>query len=255
MSFDSDVTRLVGTYHKTGTVLMQNLFRQLARAQGLGFRHLNNAKLDLPGPQVEASVGDSGNGFCFDYHCNFDGFTDSDRFRGVRVIRDPRMLIVSAARYHLDSKEAWLHRPRKALAGKTYQQYLNELPDFRSQMRFEMGILVPGHGTAASIIRAMLAWADHPLAPCFHTVGLEDLMQDRGLDHYFRLFRHLGLTEVTLVQALHLALSNSMFTGKAVTNGHARGKVGETWEPYYDSDLLAEYQVCFGDAHTRLGYL
>src|ERR1700749_2106032 len=115
----------IGTFHKTGTILMEGIWDRGASQLGL--------KLFKPRVDFWRNRGP----LTADFDVLFDGASrflrHGKRFRaawrGVVCIRDPRDLIVSAGLYHLNAPERWLHRPSERFGGKTYQEALRALPD------------------------------------------------------------------------------------------------------------------------------
>lgn len=85
---------IVGTHHKTGTVLMQNIFSELAKRQELRFH--NCSRHGAPTDTTKADI-------LFDWHSKFPGLplhALSD-VKGIHIIRDPRLVVISAALYHV----------------------------------------------------------------------------------------------------------------------------------------------------------
>jgi hypothetical protein len=227
---------LVGTHHKTGTVLMRRVFERVAKLFRL--RWMNAS--DRPIPHDEWDV-------AFDRHSQFKGLNPALAVRGVHVVRDPRMVVVSAAFYHQRSDEKWLHEPRPDFSGKTYQQAINSLATDRERFVFEMDQV------AGQEIRAMHAWVNRRLNWCLD-VKLEDLMVDEGLDTYFRMFRHLGFKGSQLVRCLAVAHEESVFNPRHQRSRHVRSRKPEDWRDYYDDELIALFRSKFGDVGERLGY-
>jgi len=227
---------VIGTHHKTGTVLMASIFRKLSNQLGMSFHNCLRDPSLPPDWQV-----------AFDPHSRFEGIALGDHLRGVHLIRDPRMVVVSAALYHRRSTEKWLHVPRPAFGGQTYQQAIDALPTDRDRFLFEMD------HKSGQVIREMLGWVDRALPWCID-VKLESLMAEEGLDTYFRMFRHLGFSGAELLRALSVAYGQSVFNAEARRTEHVRSARVEHWSEYYDADLLAAFTSRFGDACARLGY-
>ncbi len=241
----SDVqTLLVGTYHKSGTVLMKKVFARLAARTNSNFVNLRKPT-DAKKNWQETGV----KNIIFDYKCEFADIHNTKPCRGVRVVRDPRMIIISGTRYHLNSKEIWLHQSQEELNGLTYQQHLNSLASFEEQVIFEM------ENKSREIISNMLTFNERSIADQFMTVKLEHLMQDESLEVYFAMFRHLGLSGKELVIGLEAALVNSVFTTTGTKNNkHMRGSASETWKDHFTPKISRHYERLFGDAHHQLGY-
>jgi hypothetical protein len=227
---------LIGTHHKTGTVLMLTIFTRLSEKIGLKFYNCSREKVDGSDWDI-----------LYDSHSHFPGFVPHEAVKGVHVIRDPRMVVVSSALYHMKSSEKWLHVPRKAFSGRTYQQQILSLPSNRDRFIFEMT------HTAGTVIKGMEAWTTKGWSWSLD-VKLEELMVDIGMDHYFRIFRHLGFDGESLIHALRIAFDASVFGGRKSGSGHIRSARPEHWSEYYDDELSAIFVEKFGNVAERLGY-
>ena len=86
---------LVGTHHKTGTVWMQKIFRDLAVRLGMEYRARKAAS---PSNRAE----NAGSIF-FSDDSVFSEDALAGRFSGLHLIRDPRDIIISGAYYHMSS--------------------------------------------------------------------------------------------------------------------------------------------------------
>ncbi len=91
---------LVGTFHKSGTVLMQSIWAQACRSMGIAIWMMNrHSKPPNPNWQV-----------AFHYDSEFGDLPLQHLHRGLIVIRDPRDLLISGMHYHRKSQELWLHQ-------------------------------------------------------------------------------------------------------------------------------------------------
>jgi hypothetical protein len=225
---------LVGTHHKTGTVWMRSLFTAVAEACNQGF---------YAGSQ---SAFPAGAGVFFQSHSAFDLPTFPYPYRGLHLIRDPRDVVISAARYHLTAKERWLDRPPRWLGGRTYRQELLALPSLDARIRFEMT------GVGGRIIRAMMAWnyADTN----FLTIKYEDLIRDTDLVLFRRIFSFLGYAEAQLEHLCAIAWEKSLFSGRVERPDHIRSGKPAQWREVFSRDLSREFHARFGSALIGLGY-
>lgn len=235
---------LVGTHHKVGTVLMQDIFRALAKATGLRF--LNCASERLPSNLDSIDI-------LFDWHSKFAGLSlgSLTQSQGIHLIRDPRMVVVSAAYYHQRSAEAWLHTPLKRFNGLTYQQKILSLSGDSARFQFEMDE-TEFTESAGRTLEDMRDWVTRSYKWCIN-IKLEDLMTDEGLDHYHALFRHLGLKGKFLIEALSAAYANSVFNPE-YRSSHLRSRSVEDWRTYYNADLATYFKARFGTIVEDLGY-
>src|SRR5690349_8119257 len=107
---------LVGTHHKTGTVWMGSLFRQLAERLNRAY-FIGNPKDVSEDVDIFQHVN---SGFNLPFMARLE--EGSRAWRGIHIIRDPRDVIVSGCFYHQKSAEKWLHLPLEKFEGRTYQE-------------------------------------------------------------------------------------------------------------------------------------
>jgi hypothetical protein len=131
---------LIGTYHKSLTVFMGRMFRAFGAATGKSFSRGRSSEVDYAADIIQ------------DYYCAFDWNYVRAEHIGLRVIRDPRDLVVSAASYHCVADEAWLLKPREDFNGLSYQEYIKSLPNEEERLIFEID------RSASYNIRRMLDW-------------------------------------------------------------------------------------------------
>jgi hypothetical protein len=231
----------IGTFHKTGTILLGDIFERIAGRLGLTFF---KPKMDFWRKRGRVAL---------DFDILFDGATRFPRHkrvfrdgaRAVVSIRDPRDLVVSAALYHLGSKERWVTTPTEHFGGKTYQEALRALPDDAARFVFEME-----HHCAKTIERMLkIDRNDKRIL----VTGLDRLMTDRGLDEFRKLFTHLGFGGEALETCLAVAHDCSVFSGK-VESGHVRHTAPGFWRDHFTPALSTEFERRFPGAAEALGY-
>lgn len=228
-----DYKILVGTHHKTGTVWMASIFKQLCNELGLvyygGLEENIPATFDV----------------WFEDHSRFGEHMMNDGWRGLHIIRDPRDVIVSACFYHQKSSEPQLHVPKKEFRGMTYQEKLCSFPTVDDQLLFSM------ENSAGSTVRDIVSW-DYRQSN-FLNVKYEDLMTDVDLLLFHRIFTFLGFPGEAIPCALQSAYDNSLFSGK-VSTGHIRSGKSQQWRSYFKPVHKSRFQELFGDALVKLGY-
>ncbi len=227
---------LIGTFHKTGTTLFNNILRQLEKTAGLIVWNPDRG----PKPEAQWDV-------CFNWHSNF-GAIDvwPENHPTTIVVRDPRDVVISSAYYHMKSTEGWLHVERPEFDGMTYQQKINSLVDMKSRFLFEM------EHTAKDNIRAMLNRKSDPAFRDALFVRLEDLVDDVELKFFSQIFSHLSFSGSGLTAALDAAHRMSLFSGH--TNKHVRDPKPAQWLSQFDDELHHAFTDRFGNAAERLGY-
>ena len=146
------VAVLVGTHHKTGTVLLQQLMMDLIKLHPNGSTHKpgwSSCPLAAvpppsppspppPPPPFSAAAAWQPAGalprllppavhvVCFDEHVK----SVPAGWRGlpfVHAVRDPLEVCVSSYLYNSAAKEGWLHLPQQALGGASWQQHLRNM--------------------------------------------------------------------------------------------------------------------------------
>lgn len=235
----STMKLLIATHHKTGTVLMKRVFTEIASLMGSTPCLASRGRL----PPADWQL-------LLDMHSTVLASlpTACEDIRALHVIRDPRMVVVSSALYHMHSKERWLHVPRPDLDGRTYQEHLISLPDNISRFRYELD-----HGAAGLALRDLdiISRLDQPWRL---DVKLEALMEDHDLALYKTIFRHLELPESIMSQALEIALGHSVFNSSFSDNRHVRARQPEDWRTHLPMDFALDLERRFPGLACRLGY-
>lgn len=227
---------LIGTYHKTGTVWMQRVFLNLAKALETGFQgsHLGHDPID-PAP-----------GFYLDDHSQFpQSLLDTD-YGGFRMVRDPRDVVISGAHYHVKSHESWLHSPRDDKDGKSYQQAINACETQVEKYLFEM------KNVALHTCQQMLA--DYERLPDFTTVRYETWMTDTAMSDFEATMRGLGFSGLELQQAKDTFFQFSLFGERKHVDQHTRSGKVQQWRNIYTRQMGEAFLEHYGDALITLGY-
>jgi hypothetical protein len=227
---------LIGTFHKTGSVLMVRIWRDGCKKLGLRFWPI------YPDRREEPPAWD----VCFEDHSRFAPPLLTHPHRGLLVIRDPRDIIISGMHYHRRSEEEWLHRPRPSFGGLTYQQKINSLPTEEARLLFEMRHV--GGRTLAEIEAARAAF------PHFRVERFEDLVTDVDLKAYRALFTWAGFAGTALETLLQVAHDHSLFSGKVDNPGHIRSGRPEQWREGFSQRVMQMFVEAHGDLPERWGY-
>ena len=224
---------LVGTHHKTGTVWLHTIFRDIC-----AFHSLKYLKNELDCHIHEYDI-------LFDGHSNFQFELLKEPHKGIHLIRDPRDIIVSATFYHQKSKEKWLHLPRQEFDGMTYQEKINSFSSFDDKMLFEMD------NSAGKNIKDIKDWNYNN--PNFIEVKYEDLIKDRNLKLFHKIFEFLGFKGKAIPSSLAIAYNNSLFSGK-VDGKHVRSGKGKQYQKYFKNIHKKRFNELFGNILIDLGY-
>ena len=115
---------LIGTHHKTGTVLLRHILREVCPL--LQWRcSVDDVPTTCRSPEQAQTAGLQ---LCFQQHAIRLKVQDSPvPYRFVHIIRDPLEVVLSGYQYHLKTTERWAVRPDKRYKNKSYRGYLNSL--------------------------------------------------------------------------------------------------------------------------------
>lgn len=248
-----DVTVFVGTHHKTGTMWMFNIFQAFAERAGIPFLNFSEHCRGL------AITGERCDQLLFGYGLAFDGIVLADHSEGFRtaasllprermrmfhVVRDPRDIAISAADYHVGSKEPWLHVPATEFGGMTYQERIASYETLDDRVLFEIE-----HSSAATIheIRSLIG------APGIEVFKYEDFMREPQT--FQTLFDYCGF-HPDFRQLFERAVNEHSFFGdaKAETSNHASDGRVEQWREKLNPTTRHAVEQAFGDVIERLGY-
>lgn len=230
---------LIATHHKVGTVLMKSIFSQIAEDFDLSFCSFARNR-DIK----RANESD----ILFDHSSLFRGLS-LDAFpmkRGMHIVRDPRMIVVSSAYYHQTAREPWLHVSLPEFSGMTYQEKIRSLTSDTDKFIFEM------QNSSGRTLRNLRSFMSLPHPWCLD-VKLEVLMTDTQLTTYEQIFNFLGFSGSDLYQCLTIAYRKSVFHPDFKSR-HARTRKPETSGIYFTQAVEDVFQEKFGDLPALLGY-
>ena len=254
---------LVFTYHKSGTVLFEQVMGRIAAGFGLQVRTLYGRVAALDDATDITIIAHS-----------LLALSLPPNFRGVRIIRDPRDIWVSGYLYHRRCNEGWcvnvdtipresigypqvpfsmLHLPEwrkldflQYLAGRSYQQNLLER-DAASGLAFELG------GYTGVTLDAMRTWQPHP---DILDVKLETLAADYDAT-IMRMFSHLGLDAAQRDAAVALAGIEDvarMDDATIESRGHIVSRRLSKWQEMLTTEQVLAFERLHGDLIAALGY-
>lgn len=243
----------VGTHHKTGTVWMRRVWRQIGEALSIPFLPLHN-------PAKWQKVPEAGRVIVANWAGAFaQELFDREDARFVHVIRDPRDVLLSGAHYHETNpgrQERFLHEAKAELAGRSYQQHLQALETVEEKLDFEM------QNMHLKTLTEMLRWPyGHPRAL---ELRYEDLIADEDCARFSEVLAFFGFTGDEAEVARRVYFDNSLFGGlKAeVAAGDAVGRTrthvasGEArqWPAKLPKATAELYRARHGAALVTLGY-
>jgi hypothetical protein len=86
---------LVGTHHKTGTVWLLSIFQQISRETGRELIDLSRMTEAEVAEHLNRSASDICGKICLHDHSFFPVLKKHNVFRGMRMVRDPRDVVLS----------------------------------------------------------------------------------------------------------------------------------------------------------------
>lgn len=229
----ADMPRLViGTHHKSGTVLMRNIVVDVAKEMGMAAW--------IRGDDAEPDHWD----IYLDFWSIWQTDLDDLDFGGVHIIRRPEALIYSAALYHLRGSEEWLDN--KWFDGKSYVEKLRELGP-EEQLIFEMN----------QSSKKVLARLDEVAQdPRFVQLKVEDISHQRSMSAFSSAFLEAGVPADRLGEMLAIAKRHCLWflNDNGVDLAHSTTGMGEAWRDAFTPPVQAEFDKIYGDLAQRLGY-
>lgn len=239
----------IGTHHKTGTVWMRRVWMQIAEALDIPFVPVHN-------PARWQKIPDEGRAIVVNWSSLFapDLFERGDA-RFLHIIRDPRDVMLSGARYHENSpgaQERFLHSPRADLDGLSYQQHLQSLDRLEDKLEFEM------RNQHRRTLEEMRAWPyGHPRSI---DLRYEDLIADTDCSLFEGVLRIFGFDNDEVAVATKIYFDNSLFGGlKGETEAgrldthFVSGRAGQ-WRQQLPRETAELYLSRYGDDLIALGY-
>lgn len=175
--------------------------------------------------------------------------------RFFHLIRDPRDVLLSGARYHETTAmqtEGFLFKPRTDLGGKSYQQHLQSLPTLADKLAFEMAEM------HQKTLAQMLDW-DYGAARNID-LRYEDLIEDTDCTLFAAVLEFFGLTPDEIKTGCEIFEANSLFGGLAKgTEGsrartHVKSGKAAQWTTALPPETAQLYLDRHGDDLIALGY-
>lgn len=239
---------VIATHHKSGTNWMGGVFRMIAEELGVPYVNLSQIS---PIPDRQAAIDDAPDPaeapmIFFHGYGRFPTLTGGRRrFRGLHVVRDPRDMILSAAKYHTWSEESWLHDPKEEYGGKTYQEAINAHDSEVDRIRFEM------ENNSTTILNKM---ADFDLQDCMYDVRYEDMRQDINLMLWHRLCLRLSFDAEDLPVCFRAFIKHSIQFGNVKNKKHIQDTSVSRWPEKFPKELLGDFSKKFGHVIKRFDY-
>ena len=195
---------LVGTHHKTGTVLLKHIFLKEVcpiMAWRCSFDH-------EPTPCSSAEQARAaGLQLCFLQHGVRFQVHGPQAFRFIHAIRDPMEVVLSGYQYHLKTTEKWANRPDRRYNGSSYRRYLNAL-SVREGLRAEV------KHSARDALKTMPRLLNRTAGKeCTLTLRLEDFEHDWS-GTIARLWDLLGLDAATAARLDRAVAKHNVYSAR-----------------------------------------
>jgi hypothetical protein len=247
---------LVGTHHKTGTVWMASVFREISEQLAVPYLHLNKIGVSRRNREgrceaLRRFISDASRRvIIFEAHSEFPDLSEVDvhyktHFRGIHMIRDPRDVVISAASYHARARETWLHVPQTKFGGLTYQEKNKSFSTLKEKILFELDY------SNRNAVRAMVRFDRQAV---FRDIKYEDVVEDTKMTAWREVLDYLGFEETELDSALQAVWAKSLFGGKKGRGAHMTSGAKEQWRHVFDAALSEEYTRRFSAELAKLGY-
>lgn len=237
---------IVASHHKGGSTYAKKCFFEVATILGYRFEFYGFGEL----PDLLSLSFSKNTILCFS-HARYDDLealvsrVGQDSCKLVHIIRDPRTLIVSATKYHLDSDEQWLSQPIKKYGDLSYQQSLRTLPCYSDQLIFEM--TNGTRGTLADMSRIYM----ERIATI--TIRLEEISWDVSGWTHQHLSEHLVDDSRLLGSIKSVFLKYSLFSLQTPPR-HSRTMVSSNFKDDLTGNAQQIYRNLFGELHLEMGY-
>lgn len=236
----------LGTHHKTGTTWMKAVFFAIAETLDIPVRR-------VPVPRDWAKLPAEGRVIATNWRSRFHrDLLANPQARVLHVIRDPRDVLISGARYHETTSgkfEKFLYNPRDELDGKSYQQHLRSLPSVEEKLAFEMG------GKHLDTLKQMLDWDyDNPRS---FEARYEDLIADTDGALFGKVLTFLGFSQDEVETGVRIFKENSLFGTRAEAirqAGHVASGRPAQWISRLPRSVAELYAERHGADLIRLGY-
>lgn len=220
----------VCSHHKTGTVLLKNIFTEFCKHTKFTFKDITHN---------EDTDQYLNNHILFDEHSKN---SVASKLNGIRIIRHPKDVIISGAKYHCISNESWLHKKND---GVTYQEKINSFETFQEKLMFEM------HHIGKHTINDMIHFSHSNVM----TIKYEDLIVDVNGVYLSTIAQHLNLNIIERKKLFEAFKTTSHVTyGRHIKNNHINNGSPSQWVTTFNDDLNKKFDELFPNAINTLGY-
>jgi hypothetical protein len=231
-------------HHKTGTVVIEKILRNVCNHFGLKYQYCPQSKLE-----EDTDV-------WMEHHSHIDFSLINRPIVGTHMIRNPCAIIVSAYEYHKTTKEGWANRKIKKLEKMTYKEILNSISE-KDGIIFEMKNTLYLESSKNTIMD-IYNW-DYEL-PNFLEFKYEDLMSNYN-GTLANMFKHYGFTKKMIHTSLIIAAEYNIRKKDEKDlqkNGHITNKSIDLdkWKTYFNNpELIQKFRRIYPiDIFDKIGY-
>ena len=231
-------------HHKTGTVVIEKILRNVCNRFGLKYQYCPQSKLE-----DDTDV-------WMEHHSHIDFSSINRPIIGTHMIRNPCAIIVSAYEYHKTTKEGWANRKIKKFEKMSYKEILNNLSE-KDGLIFEMKNTLYLESSKNTIMD-MYNW-DYEM-PNFLEFKYEDLMTNYN-GTLSNMFKHYGFTKDMIHTALIIAAEFNIRKKDEkdlLRNGHITNKNIDLdkWKTIFNNpELIQKFRRIYPvDIFDKIGY-
>jgi len=202
---------LIGTHHKTGTVLLKHIFLHEVCPLLKWRCSFDNSPVPCASPEQAQAAGLH---VCFLQHgVRFKLQETNLPYRFIHAIRDPLEVVLSGYQYHLKTTEKWANRVQQRYNGTTYRKYLNALS-------LDEGLRAEVTHSMRDSLKTMPRLLNRTRAnSCTLTVRLEDFEADWS-GTVARLWDLLGVDAAVALTLDRAVAKHNVYTDKRKYNRH-----------------------------------
>lgn len=180
----------------------------------------------------------------------FFAATDGEIYNSIKNPTIPTIVKkgIMNADYTDETPDNFIHFPSVyKMHGKTYRQFLLDLPTIEEKVMFEMNAYSRG------VINDMLTF---PNDKRFFRIHFESISKDTKLKMLLDAFAFLGFRGKDLITCLDIASNHCLWNiGKEAIKGHATTGMSDSWKSIFRGTLLDEFNALFRGSEETLGYL
>ncbi len=238
---DQTLVRCVGTYHKTGTVWMRNVFSDAAEILGTGSKSIKKSEqlTDIDGSYIYLQD-----------HCLFPEQLYGLWVRVVRFFGDPRDVVISGAHYHVRSDEPWLSERGDTPGALSYSETINGYANWEDRYLYEMRMV--GGQTIRQMVDAEGNEARaNFIKQNFLTIRYEDMIGANGYLSFAKICSYLKLPYETILPAFE---KNSLRNADVRKISHVTSGKGGQWRDKFSRRVAEEFAANYQYALEALGY-